>query len=453
MNTLEQYFQYSLLSQAGYVDDLISGMSKDNLRPLYEETLKSSASNPNQFTDQQAIDFTEQYRVLATQPNTATGFAATVFQDVDTGEIIFSIRGTEGGFSLVSSFLTNQQVYGETQTITTEGNSHLIEPFMDSLALQSMMSTLDNSLTLVNANRLYQTAASDIASSDKNLIASFYKLFVGNTITGTDGISSIESYLPDIDIEAGFDFGIGKGETADRDKYYQALFAIESNTLYQTLSGSVDILDLSANMSTSTLISNAEVDIAYRYALKNLTPFVLLGNGVNALYETRNTNGELDPYDPTTDTGTLTETYLRDRAYFLTQLLDVNQTDAAIYTSTQPEYLRDIGSNTILATNASVNTSLPFLTYQQTIFGDDTNNTFTGGNQNDRLYGGGGDDVINGLNGSDTIEGNQGDDILTGGSDNATDQLFGGAGTQLIYATNSDTTRSDDILFGRQLAA
>ena len=49
--------------------------------------------------------------------------------------------------SLISSVLSNQNVIGVTQDVTTEGNSHLIEPFMDSLALHAMMYELDNSLT------------------------------------------------------------------------------------------------------------------------------------------------------------------------------------------------------------------------------------------------------------------------------------------------------------------
>ncbi len=62
--------------------------------------------------------------------------------------------------------------------------------------------------------------------------------------------------------------------------------------------------------------------LAYRFALKELNPFVLLGTDADktqALYARHNETGELTLVNPDTGVGELTPQYLIDRAAFLAQ--------------------------------------------------------------------------------------------------------------------------------------
>src|SRR5207244_1700672 len=65
--------------------------------------------------------------------------------------------------------------------------------------------------------------------------------------------------------------------------------------------------------------------IAYRYALKALNPFAVVG----ADYSQHNTNGELDKFNVSNGTGTVTHDYIFDRALFLAKKIEQNLTDAS----------------------------------------------------------------------------------------------------------------------------
>jgi hypothetical protein len=49
-------------------------------------------------TDTQADYFIENWKIVSHQPNTSTGFSATLFQHKETGEMVYAPRGTEAGF-------------------------------------------------------------------------------------------------------------------------------------------------------------------------------------------------------------------------------------------------------------------------------------------------------------------------------------------------------------------
>jgi len=68
----------------------------------------------------------------------------------------------------------------------------------------------------------------------------------------------------------------------------------------------------------------AESDIAYRYALKELNPFVVFA----ADYDRHNVQGELDPVNPVDGTGSLSHDYLFDRALFLAKKIEINLADS-----------------------------------------------------------------------------------------------------------------------------
>jgi Ca2+-binding RTX toxin-like protein len=122
---------------------------------------------------------------------------------------------------------------------------------------------------------------------------------------------------------------------------------------------------------------------------------------------------------------------------------------------------------------------------QDTLMGDTGDDTIFGGIDDDQINGGEGHDVLVGDGGSDTIEGGDGDDRLFGGwieskngdliredntlnadgpgdlifyQDTATDELYGGAGNDILYVNKGDvaaggTGEDTFVLFASSLDA
>lgn len=78
------------------------------------------------------------------------------------------------------------------------------------------------------------------------------------------------------------------------------------------------------------------------------------------------------------------------------------------------------------------------------------NDTLCGDNQNDTLYGRAGNDLLHGDNGEDKLYGEAGDDRLEGG--NGKDTLWGGDGDDVLFGENSpdrlDGGAGNDTLWG-----
>ncbi|WP_281648872.1 Ig-like domain-containing protein [Parendozoicomonas sp. Alg238-R29] len=98
-------------------------------------------------------------------------------------------------------------------------------------------------------------------------------------------------------------------------------------------------------------------------------------------------------------------------------------------------------------------------TIENTVSGDDTDQTFNGTSQNDAINGEGGNDIINGNAGYDNLSGGSGEDQLYGGNDDDRlaggdddDQLFGQAGADVLKGDRGndilDGGAGDDQLFG-----
>jgi len=321
--------------------------------------------------------------------------------------------------SLVASILTGAGGLGEETFVPTEGNSHLIEPFMDSLSMQSLFYSIDNSLTIDDMKNLYLAASDSVAETEETLLKALYKLF-----------KKEEIILNTIDITDGFDVWLGIGDIEDRRIYYNKLLEVE-----QEIGGNqytLEILGLTDSGNTFTSFSPTQIkelalgDIAYRYALVKLNPFAILG----ADYSEFNKNGELDLFSNETPEGQLSGQYLQDRAEMLSNLIVKN-----IYDGVNTSSIKFIDAATqVTVFNSDLNAP------QKTIvFGSSegeeikgTNIPYRGDNFDDHLFGMGGNDTIWGYGGNDYIEGGQGQDTLNGGAGNDT---FGIIGEDEAYDT------------------
>ena len=173
--------------------------------------------------------------------------------------------------------------------------------------------------------------------------------------------------------------------------------------------------------------------IAYRSALRDLRFTALPGLD----YSTKNLNGELNRYDPVTSQGTLTDSWIDDRAKMLTWL---SKSGGAAYVNSV-QSLDGAWNFTDYATGKSVLVQPKGgigSADHHVLFGSDGQSFLAGADKSDRLYGMGGDDDIRGQGGADYLEGGTGNDQIDG-ADGA-DTLVGGSGADTLNGgKDSDT--------------
>jgi hypothetical protein len=99
MNTIQDMFQQAQLAKAAYTNLWDSTLNQ----PIIDDAKVITALIAAGMSDAQAADFVTHWRVVSQQPNTASGFSATVFEKLDangqgTGQFTFAMRGSENPF-------------------------------------------------------------------------------------------------------------------------------------------------------------------------------------------------------------------------------------------------------------------------------------------------------------------------------------------------------------------
>ena len=89
---IKELFEKALLAQAAYVDRLTPGLTGEK---LVDELITVKG-----ITQAQAEYFSSKYVVVQQINNSETGFSATLFQDIETGEYHLAIRGS-ASFSFI----------------------------------------------------------------------------------------------------------------------------------------------------------------------------------------------------------------------------------------------------------------------------------------------------------------------------------------------------------------
>ena len=323
------------------------------------------------------------------------------------------------------------------------GTTHSITLIVDSLALQELFQTI--------APALQQTEIESM------LWASSNELATGTTI-GTSGTAEAKSlehaldalrklFLPGPVTETAADPATGGFDNlANRNTFYTNIAAVKTalagatvtiEPLVELNAQGTAVIRLAPSEVNAAALENTDRGLAYRYALKALNPFAVIGADYTGLGHA--SNGQLALFDPTTGFGEMTDRYLTDRAAFLEAkmelgLLNNRKSDGRIY-------FKDLETNYEILT-----TALFQIDNQYYLFGGAAPDTLQGEGWADELFGGGGNDTLLGQGGTDYLEGNQGNDMLSGGGgDN--DQLLGGAGFDTyVYNTGdgSDTVIDRD---------
>lgn len=224
---------------------------------------------------------------------------------------------------------------------------------------------------------------------------------------------------------------------ADREQYYRHLLGLQN----QIAAASGQQIVSLGGLPAGTLVSLGTTgDVAYRYALRELNPFALLG----ANYTPHRSDGRLDIYNAADGKGTLTSRWLTDRADFLARKLQVNTQDRSFLVEAGVNlWYRDLRlkeSVYIAATNlggglrrdSAIEAHLIEVNATRVIFGSDNGEALVGSGSADALYGEGGGDALHGAGGNDYLQG-----------DHGTDRLFGDAGNDILLGG-----RDADVLDG-----
>ena len=315
----------------------------------------------------------------------------------------------EEGLELTANDLTffrpgqRHGVFIERKDVLGTVGFHSAGLLVDSLSVYSLFALVDENLAPEDIRTvLYAMSNDSVGSLDL-------------------AVSALSNLLGD-----GYDFA----SLDDTEDFRQAI--ISSLGEGASLGGTLQLLpEIDALSLAEAAVADSAEGRGYRYALAHLLPFALIGDSHG-----------FAPEDPAYDLENYSQSFLNDRALFLTTLLRMNKEDVAHGDLKTHAHFSDLENN--LAFNSDA------ITYggdeisdlrARLAFGSrgDDVNTLLPSSQDDRLYGMGGNDVIRGSAGSDYIEGGPGGDQLYGdgqgdvllGGEGA-DTLTGGAGTDFL---------------------
>ncbi|MEW6677068.1 MAG: hypothetical protein AB1421_04030 [Pseudomonadota bacterium] len=327
------------------------------------------------------------------------------------------------------------------------GETHSLVPLIDSLTVLDMLQGPDASFdmadfirlekAIANSSHIYASnsalgtaLASALALADAVLPDEIKAEVATNQIHDADALENTVNVL--YKLLLGTDPGLSPdtspsmiaedyGNLAKRNALHKAIADITTSPLYQQSIGKLHIVSLAGMnaQSVATLAAQDTADgLAYRYALEQMTPFVLTGDA--GLYAAHNTDGHLDADQ-------FSNLYLQDRAAMLSWVLDFNGRNIQPVGDTfvklgqsVPYYFEDETTNTKIRLGSGDSVAdimgQPLDDFRQIVFGSGNADVITGQSKTDRLYGNAGNDTLLGGAGHDALDGGRGDDILNGGT-------------------------------------
>jgi len=345
----------------------------------------------------------------------------------------------------------------ENPSANSFADTHSLVLLIDSLALMSAMTKLDPSLTQGEIESILKAASNSKATSIpgaqgeaegdslERILDALRRIFVGPGASSTPAPLTGNAWH-DVDV---------------RQVFHANIEELTSSARFQAWAGRVRLKLLPS--SAVEIRNAAREDVAYRYALRELSDFTV--TGAPGLYDEYNQNGELEIFDPATGRGALTAEYLSDRAAMLANAIDMGNRNAGVaklQTSSVSIKYSDAGAGDVAYVFDILSGSADSLPQSErgvalsrlfenrvqqnkgrkVLFGFEGNagadpNTRSGGRDelqgsalDDRLYGGGGNDTLRGNEGKDHLQGDTGEDRLIGGAED--DALFGGKGNDIL---------------------
>ena len=285
-------------------------------------------------------------------------------------------------------------IHIEDQTSSTVANrefpalNHSQATLTEALAVYDLLARIKPDISVAEATAVLKAAANQPGGTLEQTLNPLLRLF---------GLSEVSRL------------------NATRDELYRAIGDLQAILPQPGSASPYQFVSLVDKVDLVTLAQDPS-GLAYRYALKDLSPFAV--NGPD--YGPFNNTGQLDRFIPATGQGTLTDLWLADRAAMLGWVLKANQADKSgtidnnVRSVLESYTFSDLSTGMTLtvrggwqrAGNAAGAT--PFAV----TFGSDADETISGTDvsilgKGDRLYGGSGNDTLNGNGGNDYLEGGQ----------------------------------------------
>jgi Ca2+-binding RTX toxin-like protein len=298
------------------------------------------------------------------------------------------------------------------------GDTHSLVLIVDSLSLLAAFESLDPNLTIDTSQEILAAASNAKASS----------------LIGTQGTAEGDTLERALDALRNLILGPGQEPTLDYEqtlegntwhldefrKPFQDNLAELNSEIDDLTEENVFEIESLADIDPAELaaVASGPDAIDYRYALRELNPFVVVGDSADeAIYESHNAEGQLDLYEATGETRALTGEWIADRAEFLAwktyrNIKNIGDTSALTRQDglSESQVYTDVDSDTVILVQGSpLDVRTAYIT-----FGSDGNDTgagaLIGGSIEDHLYGGDGDDALQGNHGNDYLEGGSGND-------------------------------------------
>lgn len=332
---------------------------------------------------------------------------------------IISKNGLSIAAGLGTQIGTPVDIFIEETGLNTSFHDHQIATATDALAWYDLAATIDPIIDVAAVTRLLEASSSIATRRLETSLDALRALFTGNRMPTPVGPS-----------------GIGD---PNREVYYSNLLSLRDSLSGSSIYRFVDLVGMSSNAILSEARSMTPDGLAYRYALRELNPFVVMGIDYLALH---NQDQSLDLYEASTGAGVWTQMALSDRAELLVEKFRFNQADGTP------------SSQTLFVDETSFfDNGRGAAATMAVIFGDAEGREYVGRRGSDHIYGGAGEDTIRGAGGQDYLEGNDGNDELYGEADNdillgqqgndkldggtGADRMSGGAGDDIYIVDNS----------------
>lgn len=289
------------------------------------------------------------------------------------------------------------QPFSDEHYISTEKVSHDVGHMLDSLAVQAFMARLNPSLSDQETGVILDALNCPADAVLEAAVEKLYIQIVGHAISldrTTPGQSAID---------AG-DFNI-------RSQLYDRLIEMQNKLPELSQVNLLSLVSLSASEVISLAEGSGQVGLAYRFALEQLNPFVVIGGLLPD-----GTSERLALYDSDTGVGNITSQWISDRSVMLRYSIEL----ALINGATDPQVPYVDGNQALRFEDRSTGLVIHLLNVgdvPNVIFGDDSAESISalaGTQANDRFYGGAGNDTLKGEGGNDYLEGGNGNDVLIG---------------------------------------
>lgn len=408
---------------------------------------------------------------LYTDSRYQTALQAVFSQYQPTSQALSDIPRSDGAFAKITQ-IVGHATQGDTEYVANSGNhaaetsvyiedqpdfdgfggflgtngeygtTHSITLIVDSLALQELFQTLSPALQPAQIEAIFTASSNDTATGTtvglfgsaeakplENSLDALRRLFLTGPITET----------PSDPATGGF------GNLANRNKFYEGIASVKTalaggvftiEPFVELNAQGTAVIRLTPSEVNAAAFENTDRGLAFRYALKSLNPFAVVGADYTALGHA--SNGALTLFDPETGFGELTEQYLKDRSAFLEEKIELNLLNDA--KSSSNIHFKDLAPNGL-----EITTAVDGRVDQEFLFGSDGDEgigVLVGNSKDDHLYGGGGNDLLEGGGGRDYLQGDAGIDRLDGGEE--ADRMAGGADSDFYIVDN----RGDEVIEG-----